>query len=320
MSWSRFDDLYDDHPKLMAAMHECPLAAALHAQAITAASRRESDGLVDPFWLLARVPDKRKRDEALAVLERLRLYDALPAGETVTRCDKQDFEATVGPFSVPRHVVHDYLDFNPSSTQLAERRRKDAERKAKGRKPDSAGNPSGVRAEPAGSPGGPSRARPAAHPIPSQSLLPPQPPERARGGQDQPAAAGAGELPANSRAHGTNPRALARAAKAGEADERATRAATALVSPGDEHIEAWDRVRQQIKAACNDTSWGIHLSSVGLVGVAGTKLVIDAPDDVWAWVTSRFATLIERCAEAQGVPLRLATKDEHAGLLSGVAA
>jgi hypothetical protein len=36
VSWSRFDDLYDDHPKVMAATHSCALAAALHPQAITA--------------------------------------------------------------------------------------------------------------------------------------------------------------------------------------------------------------------------------------------------------------------------------------------
>jgi hypothetical protein len=172
MSWSRFDDLYDDHPKVMAATHSNALAAALHPQAITAASRRESDGLVDPFWLLARAPDKRKRTEALAVLVRLRLFDVIPAGETWAGEDDKGHRVVIGPFEEDRHIVHDYLDYNPSSAQLQERRRLDAERKASGRRKDSDGSPAGHEPDSDGSPNGPrgsAGADPRPNPIPSQS-------------------------------------------------------------------------------------------------------------------------------------------------------
>jgi hypothetical protein len=182
MSWSRFDDLYDDHPKVMAATHSNALAAALHPQAITAASRRESDGLVDPFWLLARAPDKRKRTEALTVLVRLRLFDVIPAGETWAGEDDKGHAVTIGPFTEDRHIVHDYLDYNPSSVQLQERRRLDAERKASGRRKDSDGSPAGHDADSEGSPSGPRGSagadpRPTPHPSPS-----PSPEEKSVGG------------------------------------------------------------------------------------------------------------------------------------------
>jgi hypothetical protein len=149
------DDLYDDHPKVMAATHQCPLAAALHPQAITASSRRESDGLVDPFWLRARAPEKRKRDEALAVLVELRLFDVLPAGHEFELFDAAGFSVIVGKFTEDRHLVHDYLDYNPSSAQLQARRLKEAERKARGRNKESAESPGGVRADISRTPDGP---------------------------------------------------------------------------------------------------------------------------------------------------------------------
>jgi 5-methylcytosine-specific restriction endonuclease McrA len=133
MTWSRLDDLYDDHPKVLAAMHMNPLAVALHVTAITASSRRESDGLVDPFWLLARVPDRKRREEALALLVRLGLFDVVAVGDVLTLTDSAGFSAEMGPFDEPRYVVHDYLAYNPSrrqqeSSRLWDRRRKDLER------------------------------------------------------------------------------------------------------------------------------------------------------------------------------------------------
>lgn len=174
MSWARLDDLYDDHPKVMAVMHDCPTAAALHPQAITASARRESDGLVDPFWLIARVPDKKRRAEALTALVRERLFDEIPAGEQLSLSDDKGFGVTVGPFNEPRHVVHDFLDYNPSSAQLQDRRQKDAERKAKGRRADSEGSPAGHGADSAGSPayagtGGSAGADPQPLPVPVPS-------------------------------------------------------------------------------------------------------------------------------------------------------
>jgi len=317
VSWSRFDDLYDDHPKLMAAMHTCPLAAALHAHAITAASRRESDGLVDPFWLLARVPNKRRQDEALATLVRLRLYDVLPAGETLTRADAQGFEATIGPFDEQRYVVHDYLDFNPSSTQLAEKRRKDALRKMAGRRKDSAGSPRGHAVESAGSPSGPrgrGRAGPHPIPVPSQSLRPPQAPPQAGGPQIDPE--DASQSKANPRALGSNPRAVGARVMEGAAAERSHDAAERLDEPSSEHSDQWQRLYEALRAVVGGSSWGLYAQHLQLVGVADGELVIGGTTEAVAWSRVRLQAVLPECASSVDVRARLATVDEHEGLLA----
>lgn len=153
MTWAKFDDGYDDHPKVMAVTQTNPLAAALHPQAITASARRESDGLVDQFWLQAKIPSARKRQHALQTLVELGLFDVLPAGEQRQACDQKGWEVVLGPFEHDRYIVHDFLDFNDSSAYLADRRRRDAERKRgesngtpRGSHPDSNGSPSASRA------------------------------------------------------------------------------------------------------------------------------------------------------------------------------
>ena len=187
MTWARLDDGYDDHPKVMAATHADPLAVALHTQAITASARRESNGLVDPYWLMGKAPNKRKREAALELLTGLRLYDVLPAGEARVLVDEKGYRVTVGPFDELRYLVHDYLDYNPSSAQLAVRRAKDAERKAAGRAADSDGSPAGVRADTDGTPGGSGAASlaPAGpRPVPTRPVNPsPQPSGEGEGGE-----------------------------------------------------------------------------------------------------------------------------------------
>ncbi len=174
MTWARFDDGYDDHPKVMAAIHANALAAALHPQAITASARRDSDGLVDPFWLLAKVPSAAKRKAALAVLVELRLFDLLPAGETRTLTDTKGWEVTIGPFSEDRHLVHDYLNYNDSSACIADKRRREAERKARGRTTQAGRNPGVVRADNERTPAGIQADTDG--PDPTRPLTPPLPP------------------------------------------------------------------------------------------------------------------------------------------------
>lgn len=177
MTWARLDDLYDDHPKLLAAVHVSPLAAAVHAHAITATARRETNGLVDPFWLLARVPDEKERTQTLSVLRELGLFDVLPAGESRELADAQGYHVTLGPWTEDRYLVHDYLDYNPSSVQLAERRQRDLDRKRvpNGTRADSEGIPPGI---PVDSNGIPTRARSRgpARPVPKGT----NPPTRGR--------------------------------------------------------------------------------------------------------------------------------------------
>lgn len=160
-----------------------------------------------------------------------------------------------------------------------------------------------------------------AHATSSSSISrtnPPQPPAE-RGEQEQTGSAQGQEPPPNSRAHGTNPRAVAQAAQAAAAENSATLAVASLGAPTDEHVEAWHRVRQQMQVAVPESSWAIHLSTVQLVGVDGEVLVADSPDDTRTWVTNRFLKVIEQCAGAQGVALRLASDDEHRGLAAGSA-
>jgi hypothetical protein len=114
---------------VMAVTQINPLAAALHTQAITASARRGSNGLVDPFWLLAKVPSSAKRKAALKALLDLRLFDVLPAGESRTIADAKGWEITLGPFQQDRYVVHDYLDYNPSSEEVEANRGVDRFRK-----------------------------------------------------------------------------------------------------------------------------------------------------------------------------------------------
>lgn len=129
MPRAELDDRYDDHRKVKAATRQEPLAAALHAQAITYCSRHETDGVIDALWLDDRLP-ARRREKVIAVLLELRLFDLLGAGETLTARDRFGWEVTIGPFESDQLVVHDFLDYNGSSVYRAHRRAKDLARKA----------------------------------------------------------------------------------------------------------------------------------------------------------------------------------------------
>lgn len=133
MAWGKLDDRYDDHRKIKAALRRDPLAAAIHAHAITHCARHESDGLIDPLWIEERAPTPAKRKKALAVLEELVLFDRLPAGKTVSLSDSKGFSVELGPFDSDRHLLHDFLDYNPSTAQTRSKREKDARRKAEER-------------------------------------------------------------------------------------------------------------------------------------------------------------------------------------------
>ncbi len=115
MTWARFDDRYDDHPKLKRAWHTDRAATGLHAMAITHCARHETDGLIDDLWLNERLPNKQERTRVLQVLIDTGLFEREPDG-TIR--------------------VHDYLDYNPSRASLEEKRQKDRNRK---RRPDNNG-------------------------------------------------------------------------------------------------------------------------------------------------------------------------------------
>jgi len=153
VSWAKGDDLYDDRPKIRRAWRTSGYAVGLHWMAVTASCRHENDGLVDPEWLagkLSVIPAKAG-EQAVRALVELGLFEPLPAGETRTFTDRKGFTVTVGPLEEAAHIVHDYLEYQDSSAYLADRRRKDAERKARGGRatgsPDSERSPHGIPAD-----------------------------------------------------------------------------------------------------------------------------------------------------------------------------
>lgn len=122
MPYARFDDRYDDHPKIRRAWRREPVAIAIHAMAITYCNRHESDGLIEA--------DRIDEWLALAPLkpaQRARVLDALLAAPALLeRVDDSAF------------LVHDFLDWNLSSAQrraLAEQGRRGGIAKAAGRGP-----------------------------------------------------------------------------------------------------------------------------------------------------------------------------------------
>ncbi len=137
MTWAKFDDRYHDNRKVKKAWRHEPAAIGLHCMAITYSSMHETDGWIDLDWLEEKLPNAKQREKAVRALVSAGLFDT------------DDGE---------RFQVHDYLKFNPSVVQLAEKRRKDSERKAAARangQPDpSERSPNGIHADTARNPGG----------------------------------------------------------------------------------------------------------------------------------------------------------------------
>jgi hypothetical protein len=122
MAWAKFDDRYDDNRKVKKAWRANKASVGLHAMAITYCARHETDGLVDVEWLIEKLPVAKERNAAIAALVDAGLFMAV---------DGEMFQ------------VKDYLDFNPSSAKLNEKRRKDSERKRNGFHADSTRIPNG---------------------------------------------------------------------------------------------------------------------------------------------------------------------------------
>lgn len=167
MSWGKIDDQFHAHRKAKLAWKGHPRALGLHLLAISYSAGHLTDGLIDFEFVEEKLPVARERKQATDALVAAGLW--IPA-DTGWR-------------------IHDWLDYNPSRADTLEKRRADAERKARrraanstrspnGRAPDSARTPRGIRAvsaEPrAGAPAGVSR------PDPTRPKSPPAPPEGGR--------------------------------------------------------------------------------------------------------------------------------------------
>jgi hypothetical protein len=77
MTWAKFDDRYDDHPKVKKAWRRDPATVGLHAMAITYSSRHETDGYVDLDWLAEKMPNPKAREKAVHTLVDCGLFEAV---------------------------------------------------------------------------------------------------------------------------------------------------------------------------------------------------------------------------------------------------
>lgn len=151
MTWVRFDDIYDDTEKVDGAWEDEPMTVGLHVQATTHCARHESDGVVSNRWLRRKLPATKTRTRVLDAMVKWRLFDLLTAGEIRELPAKRGPAITVGPLTEDHYLVHGYLEHNDSSAYLADRRARDAERKAAGGRN---GSPVGIRTDSKRSPAG----------------------------------------------------------------------------------------------------------------------------------------------------------------------
>lgn len=133
MAWAKLDDRYDDNPKIKRAWKRHPAAVGLHTMAVTYCCRHELDGVVDMEWIEEKLPVKRERDLVCDSLVEIGLFEERPGG----------------------FMVRNFLEFNPSKQALADRRKKDRDRKEsngnkRGSKSYSKRNPAGNPSEAVG--------------------------------------------------------------------------------------------------------------------------------------------------------------------------
>jgi hypothetical protein len=129
VTWSKFDDLYDEHEKVEDAWERERATIGLHVQATTYCNRLLTDGVIHPRWLRRKLPERRERDRVLVVMVECGLFDLLHAGETITVTPKGGGLVTLGPFPEDRYVVHDFLDRHDPKAIVQARREAEAERK-----------------------------------------------------------------------------------------------------------------------------------------------------------------------------------------------
>jgi hypothetical protein len=125
VSWARLDDRFHGNPKVMRAWRSAPAAVGLYVMGITYCAQHETDGFIDEGFVMLLAPQPREQQKLTAALVQCGLWHEVAGGWT----------------------VNGYLDFNPSRQDLEEKRRKDAERKARGRHSESRQSPGGVPAE-----------------------------------------------------------------------------------------------------------------------------------------------------------------------------
>jgi hypothetical protein len=112
VAWAKFDDSFYDHPKIMQVLEEEPMAMVLFVRAATYCARHLTDGCLRRNVIESLVPLQRDREvQVKALIDAGLLYD-----------------------HEGRFYIHDYLDYNPSRDETAEKRERDRVRKEEARK------------------------------------------------------------------------------------------------------------------------------------------------------------------------------------------
>lgn len=150
MTWSKFDDRYDENEHVEDAWFEYPPnPVGLHVMATTACNRWLSDGLVRARWIASMLdhhPLMRTKDVApfLDAMVAHELFDRIKVGDTLTVHDSDGETVVFGPYADVQYVVHNFLLHHDSKRQVKARRSADAERKRAGRRKAGAGTTSGA--------------------------------------------------------------------------------------------------------------------------------------------------------------------------------
>jgi hypothetical protein len=128
VTWVRLDDRAHDNRKWKRLWLTNRGALALHALALSYCGAHETDGHVDAEMVTLLAPGKADRNKLTTSL--------VDAG--VWHPDGDGWR------------INDFLEYNPSRADLDEKRRKDSERKARGRRTQSEQTPPGHRDDSAG--------------------------------------------------------------------------------------------------------------------------------------------------------------------------
>lgn len=147
----------------------------------------------------------------------------------------------------------------------------------------------------------------------SSSSPPLAPPATPEGNPVEPVTAS--PVRANSRAHGTNPRAVDEAALEQQAVKAGIQAASFLATPTDDHRVEWDRLRTAlVQSVGGKAVMEAQIADLVLCGIEGGALVIDGTEDAWGWARQRLAGPLEAWAQSLDLDARFASTDEHEGL------
>ncbi len=125
MSWAKLDDQFHSHRKAKRAWRGHPRALGLHLLAMSYCAGQLTDGLVDDEFVEEKIPKAAERAAATSALVEAGLWDRESDGWR----------------------IHDWLLYNASREDTLAKRRKDADRKARGRDAQSEGTPPGLQAE-----------------------------------------------------------------------------------------------------------------------------------------------------------------------------